>query len=227
MYCKDTTGQAARSRLAAVVILFLLFASTLATAQQVVGQTTIDKPNSFTMPDELDWTKKATLAAKLQCIDGNSIELLSPNRIGSVVVFISTDCPIGNSYQPLLEQFRSQWAPQKLQLVMVHGHPEVTMEQAVQHAKEYRIRWPIALDPQQELAKRLQAKNIPEAFVLDRQGDVLYRGRIDDQYSALGRKRPEPTTNDLKDAVDCLLNGQPIANRETKAVGCVIRYANR
>ncbi|MFO0942676.1 MAG: redoxin domain-containing protein [Pirellulales bacterium] len=164
---------------------------------------------------------------QVEMIDGQAIDLRSTKFKGTIVVFISTDCPIANSYQPLLEQFRGEWSQRELQMVMIHGNPEVNIDHAKQHAKEYGIHWSVAIDPQQRIAKSLQAKNIPEAFVLDASGSVVYRGRIDDQYSALGKKRPEPTSRDLKDAVENLLAGKPVAFRETKAVGCVIRYANR
>ncbi len=225
MNCLPTTGNVVGLRQSLKALALLFVATSFVEAQERPEQPKVsENPQPVIKPDKLD--PPATFVGKLECIDGNSINLLDPNDIGTVVIFISTDCPIGNSYQPLLEQFRSQWSQQKLQLIMIHGNPQVTKQQALLHAKDYNIRWPITLDPQQKIAKLLQARNIPEAFLLDWKGNIVYRGRIDDQYSALGKKRPEPTTNDLNDAVDCLLNGKPIKNRETKAVGCVIRYAN-
>ncbi len=51
-----------------------------------------------------------------------------------------------------------------------------------------------------------------------------YRGRIDDRHQELGRKRPAPTSNDLRDALASIRDDRPIAIAETKAVGCVIHF---
>ena len=53
-------------------------------------------------------------------------------------------------------------------------------------------------------------------------GDVLYRGRIDNLYAALGQKRPRATTRDLREALDAILAGQPVPHATNQAVGCLI-----
>lgn len=53
-------------------------------------------------------------------------------------------------------------------------------------------------------------------------GKVLYLGRIDDWFGDLGKKRPAPTTHDLRDALHALLAGGEPAVARTVAVGCDI-----
>ena len=62
----------------------------------------------------------------------------------------------------------------------------------------------------------------PTAVVLDREGAVRYRGRIDDFYAALGKPRRQATTHELRDALDAVLAGKPVAVPEAKALGCYI-----
>lgn len=161
----------------------------------------------------------------LQDIDGRKLALNDKEHAGTVVVFISTDCPVANSYQPTLRNLGKEFSGSKLQLLMVHGNPQTTIDQARKHQQEYQIDWPVVLDSDQRIAMELKAKNIPEAFLLDSKGTVLYRGRIDDQYAALGKKRPAPTEHNLSEAITAFLNGEPIPQKETQAVGCVIRYS--
>ncbi len=71
-----------------------------------------------------------------------------------------------------------------------------------------------------ELAALFAPKNFPEAFLVDPSGTVRYRGRIDDLYSDLDKKRSEPTHRDLLDAMTAIATGHPIAVPETKAIGC-------
>jgi len=51
---------------------------------------------------------------------------------------------------------------------------------------------------------------------------VVYHGRIDDRIVALGKRRVEPTTRDLREALDAMLEGKPVPTPVTKAVGCYL-----
>jgi hypothetical protein len=48
----------------------------------------------------------------------------------------------------------------------------------------------------------------------------MYRGRIDDRYSIQGKRRDNPTTHELIDALEAVLAGKVPAVRESKAFGC-------
>lgn len=67
----------------------------------------------------------------------------------------------------------------------------------------------------------------PETVVIDRAGAVRYRGRIDNFYVAFGRSRQVVTVHDLRDALDAVLAGNPVANPTTEPIGCFIVPANQ
>lgn len=161
---------------------------------------------------------------RFRCIDGQSIELNDANTKATVFVFVTTDCPIANAYQPKLRELQEEFASQGIKFVEVYPVPSITREAVLKHRSDYKIRSSSLLDPDRTLAKRLGAKVTPEAIVLDRAEKVLYRGRIDDQHAALGKKRPEPTKLDLTNALKAIVADQPVAVPETTAVGCLIRY---
>jgi hypothetical protein len=50
----------------------------------------------------------------------------------------------------------------------------------------------------------------------------MYLGRIDDRFPDLGVRREEPTTHELRDALDAVLAGKPVETPRTLAVGCFI-----
>ena len=53
-------------------------------------------------------------------------------------------------------------------------------------------------------------------------GCVSRRGcRIDDTWEAVGLAKFDPTTRDLHDALDAILDGREVVNPVTAAVGCV------
>ena len=159
-------------------------------------------------------------------IQGRPHAILNPPAKGiSVVVFITTDCPVANSYQPTLSRLSKQFGDLGVSFFLVHPSNRVSTEAASKHANEFNIQLPIILDPEQIIARRLNAKVTPEAFVIDEDGKTVYRGRIDDLYAGFGKKRREPTRHDLRDAISQSLAGQPIASPRTDAIGCIITYA--
>ena len=141
-----------------------------------------------------------------------------------VVVFVTTDCPIANYYQPTLSRMTDEYAPQGVPFFLCHSDPDIEQEAAIKHAEEFKTKATVILDGNQAIAKRLDAKVTPEAFLVDRVGKTLYRGRINDLYADYGKRRSAPRTNDLTDAIDALLAGEPIATAKTKAIGCYIPY---
>ncbi len=149
----------------------------------------------------------------------------SPNtKTTTVLVFINTDCPIANSYHPVLAKLVDDLNDENVDLILVQANPQLTEKHARDHMREYNIHLPIVLDPNQEIAQTVLARVTPEAFIVDKSGQVRYRGRIDDQYVSFGKKRPKPTRDDLRIAIEEVLAGKPVSEKDTKAVGCLIRY---
>ena len=82
---------------------------------------------------------------------------------------------------------------------------------------------PVLIDRRHELIRQVGPRPVtPEAVVVAPDGTLAYRGRIDDLYAALGKRRYEATTHDLRDALDAVLAGKPVANPREPAVGCAI-----
>ena len=71
------------------------------------------------------------------------------------------------------------------------------------------------------IADQFDATRTPEVFLLDSQLNVLYHGRIDDQYFP-GVTKSAPDREDLKIAITEALAGKPIAVAKTMPTGCLI-----
>ncbi len=150
--------------------------------------------------------------------DGSAIKAI-------VLVFISTDCPIANSYHPLLRELAHSNQSNGISWYMIHPDPATTAEQAAVHARRFQIDSPIVIDHDQSIARRVGATVTPQVFVYRcDEGRPDYAGRIDDLYADYGKKRPAATTHDLADALQAIEDGKPIAARETKAIGCFISF---
>ncbi len=142
-----------------------------------------------------------------------------------VLFFIAHDCPISNGYAPEMERIRAAYAPKKIAFYVVYAEPDLAPADARQHAKEYGFRCPALLDPTHALVQKAGATVTPEAAVLGPKGKLLYRGRIDDWFMDLGKKRFQPTTHDLRAALDAIVTGKSFATRITHPVGCFIAPA--
>src|SRR5579862_7576320 len=139
----------------------------------------------------------------------------------SVLVFFWQDCPVSNGYAPELNRIAASHTNCAFYIVQVD--PELTPAIAREHAALYHLSMPILLDSKHQLVKLAHATVTPEAVVLGKKGDVLYRGRIDDNYAAFGKKRASARQHDLIDALDAIAKGQPVKPKETKAIGCLIQ----
>ena len=106
---------------------------------------------------------------------------------------------------------------------MMYEDVDVKAPAARKHLNEYGYRGiPAAIDGDRRIANRAKATVTPQAVVIDSNGEIRYRGRIDNFYAALGKPRQQVTVHDLRDALDALLTGRPVSNPETKALGCYI-----
>jgi hypothetical protein len=91
-----------------------------------------------------------------------------------------------------------------------------------EYLREFGYKSPVLLDEGQTLVKKAGATVTPEAAVLSRSGEMLYRGRIDDRHASLGVSSPVASRQDLRDSLDAIVAGKPVASPRTNAVGCFI-----
>jgi hypothetical protein len=138
----------------------------------------------------------------------------------SVLFFITTDCPIANSFAPEINRITAEYGPRGVAFSMVYTDLRQPAEAARRHASEYGYGSPVQVDTGRVLSRQHGVKVTPEAVVLDAEGARVYRGRIDDRYLAPGQYRINPTTRELRDAIEAVLAGRPVPVAETAAAGC-------
>jgi peroxiredoxin len=137
-----------------------------------------------------------------------------------VLIFLGTECPVSNFYAPEYGRLARAFAERGVLFYGIHPDPDVTAEVAAKHAAEYRIPFPVLLDPTQAVTRRAGVPVVPFSVVLSPGGEVLYRGRIDDRYTPEGVRREVPTTRDLENALRALAEGKAVPVAQTKAFGC-------
>ena len=147
----------------------------------------------------------------------------------TVWLFISTDCPICNNYQPELERLRARYTPLGVDFVGVYAEVPVSAAEVADHIRQFAIAYPTTVDGDHAIRNRFGVRFVPEVVVTAGGRDAtidplafLYRGRIDDQYPERGSRRPSATTHDLNDALRDITHGKAPPVRVTTPVGCVL-----
>ena len=143
------------------------------------------------------------------------------NRPVMVVVFLGTECPLAKLYGRKLAELDRQFGDKGVQFLGVNSNRQDTLQEIAGYAKKHGIEFPLLKDAGTQVADQFGATRTPEAFVLDGDRTIRYRGRIDDQYG-VGAARKKTTKTELLDAVEALLAGRTVEVAETPAIGCII-----
>jgi peroxiredoxin len=162
----------------------------------------------------------AAPAFELKTLDGKPFSLADAEKTNSLVVlmFIATECPYSNAYNDRMRDMAAAYAKKGVLFVGINSNNTESLADAVAHAKAHGHTFPILKDPSNKVADLYDARHTPEVYVIAKDGKLVYHGRIDDNTDVA-----KVTSPDLKNTLDALLAGQPVAKAETKAFGCSIK----
>ena len=153
--------------------------------------------------------------------DGKEQSLNSlKGKSGSVLIFVSTKCPVSNAYNDRMEKLAQDYKARGINVIGINANAAETGEAVKAHAAENKLSFPILKDPANKVADRLGATVTPEAYFLDASNKLIYRGRIDNAKDAA-----QVNSSELRDAIEASLNGKPVAKTTASAFGCTIKRA--
>ncbi len=173
--------------------------------------------------DETSKSPQTQGKLKFSDIEGKSYAIKSSANLKALVlIFVTTDCPIANSYQPLLARLHKEFQNRGFEFVLIHEGPDQTPEKLKEHSKDYAVPFSVVMDADHAIARQVGATKTPEVFVFAKDGAILYQGRVDDLHQGFGKKRAAVTREDLRIALRELDAGEDIRVPKTEAVGCSI-----
>jgi len=140
----------------------------------------------------------------------------------AVLFFLTNDCPITNSYIPEINRIIASYEAREIAFYAVYTDATVSIPEIRRHAREFGLHIPLIPDPSHYLVHRAGATVTPEVAVLDRGGKIVYLGPIDDLYVDFGKRRLAPTQRYLRQALDGVLSGNPVAIPNANPIGCFI-----
>lgn len=141
---------------------------------------------------------------------------------GTAIIFISPECPLCQSYTLTINKLIKEYEAKGISFIGIVPTKDFTLKSINDYRITYKSSLKILRDENNELVKFLNATITPEVFLLNKNAQVIYSGRIDNWAYELGKKRKVITDHNLKNALNALLGGKPIPVTKTKAVGCFI-----
>jgi peroxiredoxin len=135
-----------------------------------------------------------------------------------VIIFVATECPISNDYNSRMAALYEEYKSKDVAFIGINSNKAESVNDIKEHAKKNKLEFPILKDDKNKIADKFEASVTPEVYVLNSSYEILYHGRIDDS-----RDQSNISSKDLTKALDQILSGKEVSNKQTKAFGCTIK----
>jgi alkyl hydroperoxide reductase subunit AhpC len=170
--------------------------------------------------------QKAPSFSGIPAVIGEKEATLDLNNLAKndvvVLVFLANHCPVVTAYEDRVIDFANDYKDKGVKVVGVCV--DVVNEQdklpgIKQRVKEKGYPFVYGYDDSQQIGRAYGATNTPQFVVIDKDQTIRYTGAMDDSQN-----ENRVSKQYLRDAVDSVLKNETVEVKETRAVGCGIRY---
>lgn len=140
----------------------------------------------------------------------------------TVLMFFAPDCPLCLTFSKPVNELSKEYKDVKF--IAVQSGEHYSVEEIEEYKNETYLRAEIYHDKNYNVAHRFNASVTPEFVLLNREGDVLYQGLLDDRMKTLGVYKQHWDQFYLKQALEAATQGNSIKTRKTTAIGCDLEY---
>jgi peroxiredoxin len=157
--------------------------------------------------------------------DGAEHRLPAADAPAATVLIVSCmHCPYVIAWNPRLRAVAEQYAPRGVRFLGIHSndasrYPADSLEHMQRFVREHGWPYPYLHDESQEVARALGAEVTPHVFVFDAQQRLAYRGAPDADHRDAAQD-----AGWLRGALDAVLAGEAVAEPETTARGCSVKW---
>jgi peroxiredoxin len=175
------------------------------------------------LEQKLEMGQRAPDFDELLGVDGRRYSLSSfEDKLLLIIVFVGNGCPTVKVEEDRFIAIQQTYAPRSVQLVAINSNnqylsPPDTFDEMVKRSQEKKFNFPYLKDKDGSVARLFGATNTPHFFVLDKERQLRYKGRMDDS-----RDPARATYSDLENALGDLLANRPVKVPETQPFGCAI-----
>ncbi|MFN0035377.1 MAG: thioredoxin family protein [Saprospiraceae bacterium] len=145
----------------------------------------------------------------------------------TVLMFLCNHCPYVLYVNPEIARIVAEYAGRGVAFVGINSndaeaHPEDAPDKMPAHAEAVGYHFPYLYDETQAVARAYDAACTPDFYVFDKDLKLAYRGQLDP--SRPKRNPVEPTGEDLRAALDAVLEGKPVHALQRPSGGCNIKW---
>jgi len=144
---------------------------------------------------------------------------------GLLVMFISNHCPYVTFIASQLAALTADFQSKGLAVVGINPNaatnPEDSPTKMPEEISQRGYTFPYLIDQDQAVAKAFMAYCTPEFFLFDIDRKLAYHGQFD---WARPRRNVAVTGDDLKAAVDLVMDGRPAPEKQIPGGGCSIEW---
>lgn len=145
---------------------------------------------------------------------------------GTLVMFICNHCPFVIHVNPEISKLAKEYKPQGISFIAIssndiENYPQDAPYLMKQVAEQEGYIFPYLYDETQETAKAYDAACTPDFYLFNSKLALVYRGQLDD--SRPGNGIPV-TGNNLRKAMDALLQGEEVDPLQKPSIGCNIKW---
>lgn len=158
----------------------------------------------------------AVIPNVIEAVEGESSLDPFKGRNGTVLIFVSVECPVDFGYVDRIERLVEDYRPRGINIVGISSNATETIDSIKQST--HRFSFVILKDNGNKIADKFGARVTPEVFLLDATGNLVYHGRIDNS-----RAEGSVEVRDLRDAIEAILAGRSVPKAETQPFGCTIK----
>ena len=144
----------------------------------------------------------------------------------TVFVFLEDECLISQYYTNELTRLYEEYGNKHVGFVGYFPSATTGPEEIAAFAEKFKLDFTLQPDHDFTWCRKFDITITPEVAVLDhRTEQMIYKGRIDDSYVRVGKRRLHPQKHDLEDTIKSWqLNQTPEVLVQTEAIGCFITF---
>jgi thiol-disulfide isomerase/thioredoxin len=164
----------------------------------------------------------------------NLLDIVSGNNFSSteldetkpsLIMFICNHCPYVIHYHDEIKCLAGDYA-EILNMVAIssndiENYPQDGPDKMRELWRDLDLSFPYLFDSTQDVAKQYKAECTPEFYLFDSSQKLVYRGRLDESSPNSGL---EPTGEDLRNALESVLNNQDVNADQFPSMGCNIKW---
>lgn len=102
------------------------------------------------------------------------------------------------------------------------NYPEDSPAHMLDKIEQYKIDFPYLIDLDQSVSKGLRAECTPDIFLFDKNGELFYHGRVDDNW----KDENSVENEDLQEAIMLLFNEKEAPKKQHPSFGCSIKWVD-